>query len=268
MTTSRNDRGNGLRRGRRRVDAYRVQLYVLYFLAGIFVIGAIVAVRNPLYVAAGLGIPVATARIGNLSKGGAMNTFEALAIWGGGTFAVFFASIIARFPMTAATIALVALNSFLIVGAWALHRLPSHTPTDNPGWVISVRNNVLFGLVMAVGFSILAGVILAVAAASGSNDPLVTPRSFGLLTGGYFAAGVLGGLVVGLLKPFARWPLGTMCIGIPVATLVYGSVGVAMLLMGDPEGPSTLRETALMAGGIGILVGPVGGLVFRGEVFG
>lgn len=53
---------------------------------------------------------------------------------------------------------------------------------------------------------------------------------------------MMGGALVGLLRTLTPWPLGRMLLGIPVAALIYGIVGIAMVIMGDVEGPSTERD--------------------------
>lgn len=72
--------------------------------------------------------------------------------------------------------------------------------------------------------------ILGIRALSGVEDPILDGRALALIIGAYLAGGASGGLVVGILSPLMRWPLDLMCVGIPVATLAFGSFALALLL--------------------------------------
>ena len=44
----------------------------------------------------------------------------------------------------------------------------------------------------------------------------------------YFAGGIGGGFIVGLLRPLFRWRAGSIAAGILAATLFYGAIGVVV----------------------------------------
>jgi hypothetical protein len=115
---------------------------------------------------------------------------------------------------------------------------------------------------MAAAVSVIAAIAFGIARFVGVDDPSFGSRSLVLLLAGYFAAGFFGGMLVGILKPFTCWPLGRMLIGIPVAALIYGCVGAALMLTGDSEAPTTWLETIGMALIAGFLIGPSGALMF------
>ena len=87
----------------------------------------------------------------------------------------------------------------------------------------------------------------------------------------YWTGGIIGGAIVGLLRPLAQWPLGTMLIGIPTAAAVYGAIGVAIFFIEQSglqltrEGMQdmTVRDLLRVTLSIGVVAGPVGALHFR-----
>jgi hypothetical protein len=86
------------------------------------------------------------------------------------------------------------------------------------------------GWLYATGFSVIALVIIGVAAlSSATGGTQVTgwdtlPLGLPLVVLGYFAAGTLGGMAFGILRPLRRWLLGWMLTGFVIAALVYGAV--------------------------------------------
>jgi len=88
------------------------------------------------------------------------------------------------------------------------------------------------GWLYATGFSIIALVIIGAAAVSNAvGTAHVTgwdtlPVGLPLVVVGYFAAGTLGGIAFGMLRPLRRWLVGWMLTGFVIAALVYGAVGM------------------------------------------
>jgi hypothetical protein len=242
--------------------AYQAQLRALYALAGLLALGTFVVMRNPLFLIAALAVSYGASRVGSWLRPKPLAIHEPLAVWGIGTFAVFFVSTLVQFPMTTGSTALVGLSSFIIVGAWALHRLPADSLAPQRPVLESMRASVTLGLLMAAAYAIVATLLFGVARAGHLDDAVFSDRSLVLVISSYVLAAACGGCVVGIARPLIRWPLGRMCVGIPVAALVYGFAGLAMLLIGDPEAPTTLREAVVTGASIGGLVGPVGAIVF------
>jgi peptidoglycan/LPS O-acetylase OafA/YrhL len=85
-----------------------------------------------------------------------------------------------------------------------------------------VRNlkwGLRWGLIMAVGFTVI-GIVATIGA---SFDP--TPRndpSLASFIGFYFLAGIVGGLLLGLLRPVTRSKVGAMLVGTAVAAVSIG----------------------------------------------
>lgn len=155
------------------------------------------------------------------------------------------------------------------LGLWAVHRFPADAPTRaGRSFGEEFRSSVEFGLLLASGLSLLVTgvfVVFGILQFVGlTNDPMLSVRSWAWIVGAYFAGGFSGGVVVGLLRRLARWPLGAMLVGIPVGTLVYGSVGIALKYI-DPEmADMTSQEHIGLAIIIGFLAGPLGGLIVKG----
>jgi hypothetical protein len=88
-----------------------------------------------------------------------------------------------------------------------------------------IRWGVSWGLWIATGFSII---VIALAGFRGSTD---YPK-LGLTTPGivaiYYALAVVGGSVLGLLRPFTRSKFGGFIVGSVIGTLVYGAAGLAI----------------------------------------
>ncbi len=96
----------------------------------------------------------------------------------------------------------------------------------------SLWDDIRGGWLYATGFSVIALVIIGVAAVSTAAGTAhvsgwdTLPLGLPLVVVGYFAAGTLGGMAFGLLRPLRRWLLGWMLTGFVIAALVYGAVGM------------------------------------------
>ena len=84
------------------------------------------------------------------------------------------------------------------------------------------RWGISWGLWIATGFSII---VIALAGFRGSTDypdlGLTTPVIVAL----YYALAVVGGSVLGLLRPFTRSKLGGFIVGSFIGIIVYGGAG-------------------------------------------
>ncbi len=76
----------------------------------------------------------------------------------------------------------------------------------------------------------------------------------------YLAAGVVGGAIVGCLRPLARWRLGATFLGMIVGTVLYWSVGPVVAAFTDLEVLSL--EHLFVSMGLGSTVG--GSVAFAG----
>ena len=118
---------------------------------------------------------------------------------------------------------------------------------SNLGWGIG------WGAAFAAVFSLIALVIVGIGAAIGSGDlPAIR-----FILGAYWAGGLLGGAIVGALRPFGGWPLARMFIGVLTAFCIYGAVVIALKLSGDSQfNDTTLRDQLIMAAIAGLVAGP------------
>jgi len=88
-----------------------------------------------------------------------------------------------------------------------------------------IRWGLNWGLWIATAFSIL---VIALAGFRGSADypklGLTTPAIVAL----YYALAIVGGSVLGLLRPFSRSKFGGFIVGSIIGTLVYAGAGLAI----------------------------------------
>jgi hypothetical protein len=91
-----------------------------------------------------------------------------------------------------------------------------------------LRWGVFWGFALALGFTAFAAIPAAIRAL-GPQDDWTAGLSFGELTMFYLGAGLLGGALVGLLRPFAQRWWGRRLLGIIVGLPVFFG-GTAMVL--------------------------------------
>lgn len=125
------------------------------------------------------------------------------------------------------------------------------------------------GAAAAAGLSLFALIIAVLSLFS--RESLFKNFAIGYVIAAYWTGGLIVGAIVGLLRPFARWPLGAMLIGIPCAAAIYGSIMVAIMFI-EQTGVQVTREGTRdlslhaqlwLLFSIGVVVGPVGALYFR-----
>jgi hypothetical protein len=242
--------------------AYGVQLAILAVLLLIYCMGTLVYLRSWILVLAGLALPATSGLIGKAMAGTRGDAMEAALVWIVGTLGISFLSISIHFPVTGPAAALMAICSFVLLGTWALHRFPAEDSVGEQQLAASVLVSVLIGFATAVFVGLFATAIFLIGFLSG-EEPF-TLQNWSLLILSYVAAGVIGGVLVGLTRPLTAYPLGRMLVGIPVAAVIYGFVGIGMLFMGIDGGPETLRTAIVMGMVMGLIAGPMGGLVFYG----
>jgi hypothetical protein len=114
----------------------------------------------------------------------------------------------------------------------------------------NVRTGLAYGLGLA---TVLSCIVLVLVAVRGPQ----ALRSYGiglpLMLLGYYVSGVLGGAVVGLLLPLARWPLGAALVGVIAGSIVYALAG--WLVTGQGERAAVLPGLTLIGAAVGAAVG-------------
>lgn len=163
-----------------------------------------------------------------------------------------------------------ALGSFIAQGAWALHRYPFRPGISGKHFlrkalVARTLAAAGVGLGMAVLLSLYVAVIFVIAAL-GSEDagPRALLKDFVLVVLSYFAAGALGGAVIGALAPLIRLPLGALLLGIPLTGAIYGSVGVAMSHMEVLSAPNGSPDISPIEGLVVLtFIGPMWGIMAK-----
>jgi hypothetical protein len=80
------------------------------------------------------------------------------------------------------------------------------------------------------------------------NEPLAS-NGVSLLgiIGAYYAGGITGGIVVGLLLPLAQWRAGATVIGIAAAFFVFLGIGVAVDGVHNLAKPSSYLDALVIA---------------------
>lgn len=163
---------------------------------------------------------------------------------------------------------------FCALGVWAVYRYSEEYRKSGPGRPALI-GSVLWGMACGAGLALvysLIALVIAIISLAGDQS-LFAKFAIFYIVAAYWVGGILGGGVVGLLRPIARWPLGTMLIGIPAAIAIYAAVGTAMVLMEkaginvsrhDP-GTFTLEDQMWMIFSIGAVAGPMGALYFRDQ---
>jgi hypothetical protein len=177
----------------------------------------------------------------------------------------FFMPLSTKPPIEDRAAAAAALGVLVTEGLWALHRYPPVPDASAGRWIADISRAVRLGLLIATGFSILAGVIFAIGAASDSSHAANVGAAAGLTIAGYFVGAVVAGTLAGLLRPALTWPLGVMCAGILGGAVVYGAVGPAVALIEQMEGNDSmsLAEMARIAAACGLLGGPPAAVAFK-----
>ena len=110
--------------------------------------------------------------------------------------------------------------------------MTSSRPRGVPLW-----DDVRTGLLYALGFSILAILIIGVAFISNaigasriSGWDKILPFGLPLVILGYFVAGTLAGTAFWVLRPVRRWLIGWLLTGFVIAALVYGAIGITGII--------------------------------------
>jgi hypothetical protein len=260
---------NKLRLAVRQIDmstAYQMQGAILCFLAVLFSAYGILVLHSPLFVSASLVASCVAASAGYVFGSRALGRLEVMAALAAVILgsALYLPRLLPA-PRDAGVRALASLGSFIIVGAWAIHRFAPSRRLDRESLLGSLRENALLGVAVASVYAILAALVFGIASLTFGDDPDLSWRSFGLVVAGYFSAGTAAGVLFAFLRPLSRWPLGRMCLGIPITALVLGIFGLVFPLTGEPETPSTFGQIAEVAVRGGLFLGPISGLVFGEE---
>ncbi|HEU5077078.1 MAG TPA: hypothetical protein VFU02_22965 [Polyangiaceae bacterium] len=154
-----------------------------------------------------------------------------------------------------------ALALWIGQAVWALLRYPApQAPwaAERGTWPRNVLRGLAWGAAAAFIYSIIALLLFALGEARGEAPPADYP-SLPALVASYTAGFLAAGLLVGLLRPLARFPLGAMLLGALGALCVYGAVGIPVL--GFP-----LRPLHFFVGlAAALFIGPAFGLGFRND---
>ena len=150
-------------------------------------------------------------------------------------------------------------------GLWALHRYPAVSEASAGSAFANVRRAVGLGLKIALGFSLLAGAIMAIGAASSTSARSEIATLAPFVFSSYFVGAIAAGTLVGVLRPLATWPLGVMLTGIVGAVLVYGAVAPVVAVSEQLEGklPPTISEMVEIALMCGFFAGPPAAVAFK-----
>lgn len=119
-----------------------------------------------------------------------------------------------------------------------------------------IGTSVIVGIVMATLYSLWVTVVYYLGGPSAlAEHNLTLPMAVAT----YYFAGAIGGLIVGVMLPLARHPLGAILVGIVVGFVAFFSMGVATKGM-PPEWSSRDWKGVLV---LGLLWGGFGGFIYR-----
>ena len=92
-----------------------------------------------------------------------------------------------------------------------------------------VLANVLWGVLWGIGYAVFFSlIVLVIYLFRGTRAFDGYGATLGAVLLGYFAGGLVGGTVLGLLRPLNRWKWGAAFVGFVVALPVYASAGVVV----------------------------------------
>jgi hypothetical protein len=246
--------------------AYYVQLAILAVLALAFFDLTQFSVskgRGPLLLAGAVAFPLATIIPLRLTPSSSSGR-EMIAVMFVAALA-FFIPLSTEPPIQGKAATAAPLGLLVTEGLWALHRYPPIPESSTGRMITDITRAVRLGLLIATGFSILAGVIFAVGAVSDSSHAADVGAAAGLTIAGYFLGAVLAGAIAGLFRPVLTWPLGVMCAGILGGAVVYGAIAPAVALIEQVDGkePMSLAAMAWIAAACGLFAGPPAAVAFK-----
>jgi hypothetical protein len=163
----------------------------------------------------------------------------------------------AQAPMPVHTMVATGLCIVAIEASWAVRRYPVLPPRRHygvPGVALAGIVGLAFGILFALGLALFATLVMGVAfvfsAAIRAEILALAPSIYA----GYLFGGAAAGLVVGLLWPLGRWPVGVMLIGVIAAMFLYGAMGYLVdVARGEFQ---SILDVSGIALACGMLVGP------------
>ena len=122
------------------------------------------------------------------------------------------------------------------------------TPPSNEPLGMRLQWGLRHTLRAAAGYSIYAGILTL----TRGTTQIGSLSVFGVVAI-YWIVGVVGGLVLGILKPLLAWKLGAFAVGVLVGYAVYG--GIALTLPQSDGMPWWLMliPAVLVGGGLGLV---------------
>ncbi len=127
------------------------------------------------------------------------------------------------------------------------------TDDGRVGMIRTLKRNIIWGIAWGLGVATLFSlyvVVLALIRGTWLFPPFGVSGVRILTT--YYVTGAIGGIVIGLLRPWLRYWQGSFAVGLLAGLLIYG--GISYALQGRPD--------LLMAALLGLLVGGPGGILF------
>jgi hypothetical protein len=147
---------------------------------------------------------------------------------------------------------------------WAVHRYPAdRAASRRRSMSADIRWGLGLGVGMAAIFTVYAAVLF-VAFSLARKHSMFADATLPLIALAYFAGGIGGGFIAGLLRPAMRWPLARMAIGFLVAFPVYEAVAVIIPLIDASSRRMSFNEQFFVGIGCALLIGPPAALSMRG----
>jgi hypothetical protein len=131
---------------------------------------------------------------------------------------------------------------------------PIRSRIKRPPPPVNLRWAFAWTFIFATGYSIL---VLIHSAIRGSTYWPAYHLSTWEIIGLYYAAAVVNGLLLGLLRPLLKWRIGAFVLGTMAGSVIYGAFGLAMVGWNQP--------VAWIALILGVVIGGILGIVWYDE---
>jgi hypothetical protein len=161
-------------------------------------------------------------------------------------------------PHSATVLALVL--AVLVQAAWAIRRFPPTTASSPQPWRDRAKKGARVGLSYAAVFGVVVIVLFLL-----GSDTAYGPLALPVILSVYCVGGLLIGVIGGLARHLARWPLGAMLVGVTAALTAFGMLFLALPVIKPRDSALPVLAQLGLAGAAALLIGPVAGLIVRAQ---
>jgi hypothetical protein len=148
---------------------------------------------------------------------------------------------------------------------WAVNRYPADraAPRELPV-AANIRWGVGWGIAMAAIFTVYVAALFVVFSLTRKHN-MFADATLPLIAAAYFAGGIGGGFIAGVLRPAMHWPLARMAVGILVAFPVYEAVGAVLPYIDASNRGMRFKEQVFIGFACALFAGPPAALSMRAK---